>query len=118
MSNNNQASDESVGLSFEVAFERKEGRRQAVKANKQPKPVAKTIPYETRMLALAYYLDELLRTGQVKNYAELAKLGGVSRARISQIMDLMLIPSTLQTRLLYDLRMTTSPFTKLHMNPA
>jgi hypothetical protein len=43
-------------------------------------------------MALAWRFEELIRTGKIRNHAELARLGHVSRARISQIMNLRLLP--------------------------
>jgi hypothetical protein len=40
-------------------------------------------------MALALRCDELVRSGQVKNFADLARLGHVSRARMSQIVSLL-----------------------------
>jgi hypothetical protein len=45
------------------------------------------VPRITRLLALAIRFEELLRQGVVRDYAELARLGRVSRARISQIAN-------------------------------
>jgi hypothetical protein len=42
-------------------------------------------------MALALRLEELVRSGAVANYATLAALGRVSRARISQILNLVLL---------------------------
>lgn len=52
-------------------------------------------------MALAIHFDRLIRDGVVENYAELARLGGVSRARITQIMDLLNLPAAEQERLLF-----------------
>jgi hypothetical protein len=46
------------------------------------------LPRITRLLALAVRFEGLLQDGTVRDYAELARLGGVSRARITQIMSL------------------------------
>jgi hypothetical protein len=51
-------------------------------------------------MALALRLDELVRTGVVGDYAELARLGHVSRARISQILNLLALAPDLQESLL------------------
>jgi hypothetical protein len=40
-------------------------------------------------MALAIHFDGLLLDGVVKNYADLARLGSVSRARITQIMNIL-----------------------------
>jgi len=41
------------------------------------------------LLALAIRLDQLIRDGVVADQAELARLGHVSRARLTQIMNLL-----------------------------
>jgi hypothetical protein len=38
-------------------------------------------------MALALRFEGLLQAGVVKDYAELARLGHVSRARVSQVID-------------------------------
>jgi hypothetical protein len=40
---------------------------------------------------LAHRLDELVRAGVIADYAALAKLAHVSRARITQIMNLLVL---------------------------
>ena len=45
----------------------------------------------TKLMALAIKFDGLIRDGVVNDYADLTRLGGVSRARISQIMNLLLL---------------------------
>src|ERR1017187_2862441 len=53
-----------------------------------PVTTAARLPRITRLLALAVRFDGLLQEGPVRDYADLARLGGVSRARITQIMSL------------------------------
>ena len=69
-------------------------------------PVAGTVcpgrvPRVARLMALALRFDGLIRSGEVKNYAELARLGHVTRARISQIMSLLLLAPDIQGELLF-----------------
>jgi len=52
-------------------------------------------------MALALRYDELVRSGQVKNFADLARLGHVSRARMSQIVSLLQLAPDLQEELLF-----------------
>lgn len=40
-------------------------------------------------MALAIYYEDLIRSGHVHDYAELATLGHVTRARVTQIMNLL-----------------------------
>lgn len=59
------------------------------------------VPRLSRLLALAVRMDELLRTGAVVNYTEPARLGHVSRARISQILNLLLLAPDIQEEILF-----------------
>tara|TARA_R110002153_G_scaffold224478_1_gene377146 strand:- start:152 stop:553 length:402 start_codon:yes stop_codon:yes gene_type:complete len=66
-----------------------------------PKPQAKRVPARTaRLLALAYRIDGLVRDGKMTDYAEVALVAGLTRARISQITDLMFLAPTIQERVL------------------
>jgi DNA invertase Pin-like site-specific DNA recombinase len=69
----------------------------------EPAAVAPTgrLPRITRLLALAVRFEELLRKGTVKDYAQLARLGGVSRSRMTQIMNLRQLAPALQERILW-----------------
>ena len=59
------------------------------------------VPRIARLLALALRLEQLVRAGAVADYAALATLGHVSRARISQIMNLLLLAPDIQEALLF-----------------
>jgi hypothetical protein len=54
-----------------------------------------------RLLALAHRFAELIQSGVVKDYAGLARLGHVSRARISQITNLLHLAPDIQEALLF-----------------
>jgi hypothetical protein len=58
------------------------------------------VPRITRLLALAVKFDGLLNQGVVQNYAELARFGRVSRARITQIMNLLSLAPDIQQQIL------------------
>jgi hypothetical protein len=58
------------------------------------------IPRITRLMALAIKFDGYIRDGVVRDYADLARLGHVTRARITQIMDLNLLAPDIQHSLL------------------
>jgi hypothetical protein len=59
------------------------------------------VPRVSRLMALAMRFDELIRSGQVTGYAELARLGHVSRARLSQIASLLCLAPDLQEEILF-----------------
>jgi hypothetical protein len=69
----------------------------------EPATVAPTgrLPRITRLLALAVRFEELLRKGTARDYAELARLGSISRSRITQIMNLRQLAPALQERILW-----------------
>ncbi len=59
------------------------------------------VPRAARLLALAHRFEQLIAEGVVTDYAELARLGQVSRARISQIMRLRYLAPDLQETILF-----------------
>jgi hypothetical protein len=60
------------------------GRKELEAGAEPPAPTPGRVPRVARLLALAHRLERLVRTGVVKDYAEAARLGHVTRARISQ----------------------------------
>jgi hypothetical protein len=52
-------------------------------------------------MALAIHLDGLLSQGAVRSYRELAEAGHVSRARLSQILQLNHLAPEIQEQLLF-----------------
>ena len=59
------------------------------------------VPRVARLLALALRLEQLVQTGVIANYAELARLGHASRARVTQILNLRLLAPDLQEAVLF-----------------
>jgi len=55
----------------------------------------------SRLMALALRFDGLVRSGAVRDYAELARLGHVTRARVSQVMNLLNLAPDLQEQILF-----------------
>ena len=54
-----------------------------------------------RVVALAHRLDQLVRSGAVRDYGELARLGHVSPARICQFLTLLHLAPAIQEYLLF-----------------
>jgi hypothetical protein len=52
-------------------------------------------------MALAVHLEGLIHAGKIKNYATLGRLGHVSRSRVSQIMNLLLLAPDIQEQILF-----------------
>jgi hypothetical protein len=66
-----------------------------------PSPPPQRIPRISRLMALAIHFDGMIREGVVRDYADLARLGWVSRARITQIMNLLNLPPWKQEEILF-----------------
>src|SRR5436190_10095545 len=60
------------------------------------------VPRVARLLALAHKFQNMLDSGEVTSLAELARLGRVSRARITQVMDLLMLAPEIQDWFLRD----------------
>lgn len=74
--------------------------RQPVKASiRIPAPSA-GLPRITRLLALAIKFQDMVDRGEVRDYADLARLGYVTRARLTQIMNLLLLAPDIQVEIL------------------
>jgi len=65
-----------------------------------PAPVGR-IPRVSRLMALAIRFDQLIRDGVVTDQADLARLGHVTRARLTQIMNLLSLAPDLQEAILF-----------------
>jgi hypothetical protein len=109
-------------------FETKVHFRSGTKGRKQlraggatpPEPVVPgDVPRAARLLALAWRFEDLLGSGEVKGYADLARLAGVTRPRMTQIMNLLLLAPDIQEAIL-DLPRTLAgrdPISERHLRP-
>jgi hypothetical protein len=80
------------------------GNRRCLEVGPEPKPVTREpgrVPRVARLLALALRIDEQVRKGELTSYAEVAELGHVTRARVSQIMNLLNLAADLQEAILF-----------------
>lgn len=64
-------------------------------------PAGSAIPRIARLMALAIRFDRLLRAEEFRDYAELARLGRVTRARMTQIMMLLNLAPDIQEQILF-----------------
>ena len=59
------------------------------------------LPRITRLMALAIHFDGLIQSGAVTNYVELARLRNVTKARMTQIMNLLMLEPGIQEEILF-----------------
>lgn len=76
-----------------------EQRPRRARRREQPVPVDR-VPRVTRLLALAHRIDGMIRSGELRDWAEAARLLGVSRARMTQIANLLLLSPRIQENIL------------------
>lgn len=86
----------------QVHFRQGRGTRKVMKEGESPKPEPPgSVPRISRLMALAIHMQDLVDKGEVADYAELARLAYVSRARITQIMNLLHLAPDIQEELLF-----------------
>ena len=92
-------SDEQT-LQIEITIAPAKGRqRHSVAEPKAPDPPR--IPRITRLMALAIKFQDMVDRGEIRDYADIARLGCVSRARLTQLMNLTLLSPQIQEKLLF-----------------
>ena len=91
---------------YRVHFENGKFANRQMRIGTAPQPApepprAPRVPRVAKLMALAVRFDGLVRSGHVKDFAEIARLGYVTRGRISQIMDLANLAPDIQEELLF-----------------
>ena len=79
--------------SYTVDFAAKSPRRATQTAKRR-------IPRVARTLALAHRLDEMIRVGDLRDLADAARAIGVTRSRMTQITNLLLLAPAIQEAIL------------------
>ena len=100
----NTASD-GTGLSrleISFSFKPKNGRKSGNHLHEVDRTIEPgNLPRISKLMALAIRFDGLVRRGEVRDYADLARLGYVTRARITQIMNLLNLAPDIQEAILF-----------------
>jgi hypothetical protein len=76
-------------------------RRTVVREGSKPARPTGRIPRVSRILALAHHFQNLLDTGVVRTQMELAALTKLTTARITQIMNLLILAPDIQEEVLF-----------------
>lgn len=104
-----------------VHFESLGRGRRELRVGPAPTPIALPgrLPRVSKLMALAVRFERLLAEGTVTDQAELARLGHVTRARITQIMNLLHLAPDIQEALLKLPRVLDGrdPITERHVRP-
>ena len=89
-------------LAFTRAFhvERSQRGRKHMRNPKPKRDVGPRLPRVAKLMALAIRFEGMIRDGVVADYAELAVLGHVTRARMTQVMALLNLAPDIQEEIL------------------
>lgn len=103
-----------------VHFSMRNRGRRAIQPGPQPvsdRAPAGSVPRVSRLMALAIRFDGLIRSGTITDQADLARLGHVSRARVTQIMNMLHLAPDIQEEVLFLPRVTAGhdPVTERHL---
>ena len=86
----------------QIHFRHGRGTRKVLEEGETPKTEALgSVPRISRLMALAIHMQGLVDKGEVADYADLARLAHVSRARITHIMNLLLLAPDIQEEILF-----------------
>ncbi|MBZ5638297.1 MAG: hypothetical protein LAO51_06005 [Acidobacteriia bacterium] len=102
-----KAPSSAVGAGTRVEFQFSKGqaapRSHDSVARRHERPAsggAPDVPKATQRLVVGYFFERLVREGKVRDYAEIARLTGLTRARVTQLADLTLRPNQWQAAVL------------------
>lgn len=95
---------EGVTIEIPIHFDSGQGGQRLLRAGAAPPRAAAPEgrpPRLARLMALAIRFDELVRTGEIEDFAAIAELGHVTRARVSQITNLLNLAPDIQEAILF-----------------
>lgn len=91
-------------IQFKVHFQATRRGKKKVVVGEKPASAATplgNVARVTRLMALAIRFDQLIRDGEVRDLADIARLGHVTRARVTQIMNLLHLAPDIQEAILF-----------------
>lgn len=84
-----------------VTFEPKTHLRTRLRAEAESTPARQYPAHVARQIALAHALQRRVASGEFADYATMARALGFTRARITQLMDLLLLAPSIQEQILF-----------------
>jgi hypothetical protein len=86
---------------IDVQFDLGMPKRPSAITRREVEPSGGQMPRLTRLMALAIKCLGMVESGEVSDYADLARAGYVTRARMSQIMNLVNLAPDIQEQILF-----------------
>jgi hypothetical protein len=95
-----------MGITVECKVHFKSGQRGRKKIRQGEVPIPQpmepgSIPRVAKLMALAIRFESLVQRGEIQDYADIARLGLVTRARMTQIMNLLNLAPDIQEEILF-----------------
>jgi hypothetical protein len=91
----------SLNVELDLHIERFRRGQKVLKPGEAPAAAPPRLPRVTKLLALAHRFEALIQAGQFRDYAQIAAVGHVTRARLSQIMSLSNLAPDIQEQILF-----------------
>ncbi len=94
-------------ITRKIHFQTSRHSKKTIHLGEKPKrPKART-PRISKLMALAIHFEQILRDGHVEDMATLARYGQITRARMTQVMNLLLLAPDIQESILNLPKITT-----------
>lgn len=111
-----------VTVTRRIHFSMRSRGRREIREGRRPVPEVTgdgRVPRVARLMALAIKIDGLIASGAIADQAEAARLGHVTRARMTQIMNLLLLAPDIQEAILNLPRVKRGldPIVETHLRP-
>lgn len=91
----------SLTVELELHIDRCRRGQKVLQEGQAPAAAPPRLPRVTKLLALAHHFERLIHAGQFRDYAQIAAVGQVTRARLSQIMALLNLAPDIQEAILF-----------------
>jgi hypothetical protein len=92
---------EPITIQCDFHLQQREKGKKQLQVGKQPEVPKGRVPRISRLMALAIKFDGLIRAGAIANHSELSRVGKITRARVSQILNLLHLCPQIQEALLF-----------------
>lgn len=87
-------------VSRKIHFQNSSRSKKTIRPGEKPKRLKARTPRISKLMALAIHFEQMLKDGHVQDMATLARYGQVTRARMTQIMNLLILAPDIQETIL------------------
>jgi len=87
-------------VSRKIHFQNSRRSKKTIRLGEKPKRKIARTPRISKLMALAIHFEQMLKDGHVEDMATLARYGQVTRARMTQIMNLLNLAPDIQETIL------------------